>query len=273
MQSALHHLAGTAAGAARRLAAAGLLRRLAGGAAALALSGCALVGGEPDVAAEADPALAERDARIAALESEVRTVRSENEKLSRRLAELQKDSRAAPGAENPPPPALKDDAVRPLAAAPPGTAPEIRPETVIAAADASAALASSPAKPVDPAPRLVQPTFASKEEIFENEAGDAIRTASVLFGVHLASYRHEAEARTGWVKLQQDFPDELGLLEPRLERVDIEGRGEFLRLVGGAFASEAKASALCERLRAKSAYCAVARFAGEKLLRDEPALR
>lgn len=250
-----------------------LIRQVAGVAAALAASGCALFEGKPDFAAETAPEIVQRDARIASLESELEAVRSRYDELARKLAAVQEDDRSSVAAEGPPPPELKDGSGMGPAATTASAAPEIKPETVVAAADAGRALASAPAKPVDAAPRLVQPTFASDEEIFENEAGDAIPTTSVLFGVHLASYRHEAEARTGWVKLQQDFPDELGLLEPRLERVVIEGRGEFLRLVGGGFASEDKASALCLKLRAKSAYCAVAGFAGEKLSRPDTALR
>jgi hypothetical protein len=240
--------------------------------AALALQGCALFGADPELAAAPPADIVERDARIAALEGELQSAKSRNAELERRLAELQKGEKSAAAAPDVARPELKDEPGLAVATAPSAT-PEIKPESVVAAADAGQALASAPAKPVEAAPRLVQPTFASDEEIFENEAGDAIETASVLFGVHLASYRHEAEARAGWGKLQQDFPDELGLLEPRLERVVIEGRGAFLRLVGGGFANEEKASALCARLRAKSAYCAVAGFAGEKLARPDTALR
>lgn len=51
---------------------------------------------------------------------------------------------------------------------------------MVAAADAGNALAAAPAAAVQPSPRLVQPTFASEETVFENEANDSIKTASVL---------------------------------------------------------------------------------------------
>jgi flagellar basal-body rod protein FlgF len=38
------------------------------------------------------------------------------------------------------------------------------------------------------------------------------------------------EARTGWRKLQRENPDELGLLEPRIEGVDVEGPGYETRV-------------------------------------------
>jgi len=120
--------------------------------------------------------------------------------------------------------------------------------------------------PVQSSPRLVQPTFASTDAVFESEAGsDDIKTASVLFGVHLASYRRIESAREGWRKLQRENPDELGLLEPRIEAVNIAKKGVFLRLIGGGFSSEEKAAALCASLEPKSVYCAVTDFAGEKL--------
>ena len=245
-------------------------RRIAGVAAAacLNLAGCGLIEKEMGLVA-APPVPDPRDERIAALETELAAAAGENAELQKKLAEVEKAARTAALAEGAAlePPTLKEDTpIVPTAEAasiePP---PEIRPETVVAAADADRALAGAPAKPVETSPRLVQPTFASQEAVFENEAGDGIETASVLFGVHLASYRHTDEARAGWVKLQRDFPDALGLLEPRLERVEIEGKGEFLRLIGGGFASEEKAAALCATLKSAGVYCAVAGFEGERL--------
>lgn len=239
-----------------------------------ALAGCAMFDKKVDVAAEETPAVEERDTRIASLETELEAAKAQNAELSKKLAALQQTAKLAAEPTNLSPPELKEGAsASATATQSPTIAPDIKADAVVAAADAGRALASAPSKPVESSPRLVQPSFASDDEIFENEAGDGIKTSSVLYGVHLASYRHEVEARAGWSKLQHDFPDELGLLEPRLEKVEIEGRGEFLRLVGGGFASQDKAAALCAKLRAKSAYCAVASFAGEKLSRPETALR
>jgi hypothetical protein len=206
---------------------------------------------------------------IAALRDEVEALRAEKAELEQRLAQTemtraaQGDPTAAQAAEDPslpPAPALVDG---------PGagvTAEPLKPESVVAAAEAGTALKNAPDKPVNPAPRLVQPSFSSEEEaVFENEAAGVIRTASVLYGVHLASYRGIEEARAGWSKLQRENPDELGLLEPRIEEVDIEGRGKFLRLIGGGFSSREKAEALCKRLEAKSVYCVVSDFGGQKL--------
>ena len=120
--------------------------------------------------------------------------------------------------------------------------------------------------PVAEAPRLVQPTFASTDDVFENEAIDDIQTASVLFGVHLASYRKVEEAREGWRILQRENPDELGLLEPRIETVNLAEKGVFMRLIGGGFASQEKANELCAQLKLKGLYCSVAGFKRRSLV-------
>ena len=101
--------------------------------------------------------------------------------------------------------------------------------------------------------------------MFENEAEGDIKTQSVLFGVHLASYRKMDEARAGWRQLQRENPEELGLLEPRVEEISVEGKGQFLRLIGGGFASRDKAEALCGQIKAKGLFCTVESFEGERL--------
>jgi len=141
--------------------------------------------------------------------------------------------------------------------------------TVVAAADADQALADAPA-PVEQAPRLVQQSFADDDTVFENEApAGNLRVSSVLYGVHLASYKTMEKARSGWGELQRNFPNELGLLEPRVEKIDIPERGVFLRLIGGGFSSELKATSLCKQLKNKGRYCAVAGFGGKRLFLAE----
>lgn len=216
----------------------------------LALSACSALGGKPDVAGVAAEAATVQEARAAELEAEVADLKERNAELEKQVAALQQKS--VPDAAE--------------TAAPVAMRPGVKPETVIARADAGQALANAPAKPVQPSPRLVQPTFASEQEtVFENEAPGALKMESVLFGVHLASYRAESDAKAGWRRLQRDNPDELGLLEPRIEFVTIEGRGNFIRLIGGGFSTQEKAAALCATLQAKDLYCGVTSFGGQRL--------
>ncbi|GAB4521423.1 MAG: hypothetical protein Kow00133_08380 [Amphiplicatus sp.] len=234
--------------------------------AAMVLSACASLRGDDvaDVTGDSVDEINWAFARTAELEAEVARLAEENARLSRKLAALEAAAREAEEAASAAAEAPEDASL----AAPPGPPPQAK--NVVAAPGARDALAGAPV-PVDPSPRLVQPSFASAEDaVFENEAANGdIPVASVLYGVHLASYRGVDEARAGWRKLQRENPDELGLLEPRVAEVTLEERGAFLRLIGGGFSSEEKAAALCARLKAKGVYCAVAGFDGERLSLSE----
>ncbi len=215
-------------------------------------------------AVELDAVKAER----VGLQAEVEKLQAEKSRLEAQLADATKKAArvaaagAAPDAASAQPQAVPKPAAAEPAEKPLSTAPAA---PVVAAPNADASLPGAPV-PVDEQPRLVQPRFASTEEIFENEAANPeIKLTSVLWGVHLASYRRMEEAGAGWAKLQRENPDELGLLEPRIERVAIEGKGAYLRLVGGGFSSREKAKALCDELALKGVFCRVANFGGERL--------
>jgi hypothetical protein len=204
------------------------------------------------------------ETRVAALSTENETLKSQVAELEKKLSQTQRAValRDAQIAALPKPGTPKAELKPAITATKPAsTAPA---DPVVAAANADAALPEARAA-VDAAPRLVQPTFSSAETTFENEAQGDIKVASILWGVHLASYRRAEEASAGWRKLQRDYPDELGLLEPRIERISITGKGIFLRLVGGGFSSRDKADALCASLSSKGVFCRVANFGGDRL--------
>ncbi len=145
------------------------------------------------------------------------------------------------------------------------TAPKPVQRPVISAPDPEQDLANAD-DAIQEAPRLVQPTFANAESSFENEAvSDEIELSSVLWGVHLDSYRKKEDARSGWQELQRKNPDELGLLEPRVENVTIAGQGAYLRLIAGGFSAEGTAKKLCKNLTSRGQYCRVVGFSGEHL--------
>ncbi len=245
-------------GAAKQVFAAALL---------MLAQGCAVLSGKPDpdlVAAHEDQLRVAR-AEVGALQAEVEKLSAAKESLETKLAELERKSRlAALGPAQPAP----EDALKegPPATATADKSPSTAPANpIVALPNAEVSLPDAPV-PVDESPRLVQPSFASTGQIFENEAAsDEIKMTSVLWGVHLASYRHAEEASAGWKKLQRENPDELGLLEPRIEKVSIEGKGEYLRLVGGGFSSREIAKALCDKLASKGVFCRIANFGGDRL--------
>ncbi len=215
-------------------------------------------------------------ARANALEFEVGRLKAENARLSNQVLDLQRENetllaQAEPTDQIGDPDALREGSVQ---ASNEIVVPTPQPQQNAVVDTANAPELKQSDVPVEEAPRLVQPTFASTEAVFENEAGeDEIATESVLFGVHLASYRNLPEAREGWQKLQRENPDELGLLEPRLETVSLPEKGVFLRLIGGGFSSEDKASALCASLKERDLYCSVSGFQGQKLSLAIPQLR
>ena len=230
------------------------------------LSACStFTGGGDGAVSGADDAYS--NPREIEAQTKVARLQTENARLANRVLELQREndrlqkaSAAAAAAvsraevEQPSAPAETAVALR---------EPEVLQQPVVDNPDTPEM--TNTEVPVEPAPRLTQPTFESTDAVFENEASSESRSPAVLFGVHLASYRQEDEAREGWSKLQRENPDELGLLEPRLETVQVPERGSFLRLIGGGLSSREKAEALCSNLKDKGLYCAVSDFSGERL--------
>lgn len=89
---------------------------------------------------------------------------------------------------------------------------------------------------------------------------------SVLFAVHVASYRSEAAATRGWAVLRSASPDAFAGLEPRVEQVDLGARGVFLRLKAGPLSNRAEAEARCAALQRSGYYCQIVDFTGQALL-------
>jgi len=77
------------------------------------------------------------------------------------------------------------------------------------------------------------------------------------YGIHLASYGSEANARQGWAVLQARYPD---LLEDKtfaLRPVDLGDRGVFVRLIAVPFPDSPSAGTACRDLQHRAQYCAV----------------
>lgn len=227
------------------------------------ISACSTFSGQPKAPIVDSSALETAQTQMAALQVEVSRLKSENARLANQLLDIQREqAREALAAEQ----QAQEENSQQASTDKQLPVPDPQPlANAVVDSGSDPALAQTDV-PVETAPRLVQPAFASNETVFENEADEnAIETTSVLFGVHLASYRANDEAREGWRKLQRDNPDELGLLEPRVENVVVEDKGVFLRLIGGGFSSQARAAALCEVLKDKGQFCSVVGFSGQRL--------
>lgn len=228
------------------------------------LTACSTLMGGDETASGADDAYS--NPREIEAQTKVARLQTENARLANRVLELQRENDQLRKARVAAAAAAQQVAEQSMAPAETAVAlrePEVLQQPVVDNPDTPEM--TNTEVPVEPAPRLTQPTFESTDAVFENEAHSETRSPSVLFGVHLASYRKEDEAREGWSKLQRENPDELGLLEPRLEMVDVAERGSFLRLIGGGLSSREKAEALCSNLKTKGLYCSVSDFSGERL--------
>jgi len=210
-------------------------------------------------------ALAEMSAKTEQLKDVVDELRAENQKLRQVITALETRQRQS-AAENAN--AGEDDSGDSISAAL-EEEPEIaltvpaEPKTPEAVIVAGTEALETVEVPVESTPRLVEPSFVAVDTVFENEAVDVnLETTSLLFGVHLASYRSPEDAALRWREFQEKYPDQLGLLEPRVQAIAIEGRGEYHRLIVGGFASRGKADALCDNLRTSKLYCEVMPFSG-----------
>ncbi len=90
-------------------------------------------------------------------------------------------------------------------------------------------------------------------------------TRSVLYAVHLASYREDAEASAGWRRLRAQAGPALADLAPRVEAADLGAQGIYVRLKAGPLPNPAAARARCARLKALGLYCQLTDFHGEGL--------
>jgi cell division septation protein DedD len=209
--------------------------------------------------------------RAIEMQTKLARLQTENARLANRVLELQRENESLKRASKDAAAEESEQVEEETLTAPQDTAVALRdpqsetaPKPVVDNPEAPEMAKSE--VPVESAPRLTQPTFASTDAVFENEA-ETVATApmAALYGVHLASYRKAREARDGWRKLQRENPDELGLLEPRVDAVDVPEKGLFLRLIGGGLSSREKAEALCSNLKTKGLFCSVSEFSGERL--------
>lgn len=87
---------------------------------------------------------------------------------------------------------------------------------------------------------------------------------SLRHGIHLASYRLEENAVSGWQALQAAHPVLVGL-QARLEARDLGERGIFLRLKAGPFDTHGEAQSACASLGEAAEYCLPVDFTGNPL--------
>ncbi len=85
------------------------------------------------------------------------------------------------------------------------------------------------------------------------------------YGLHLASYRAEEDARRGWDVLTGEHPALLLPLDPQGVWVTLPEQGDFVRLLAGPFPDEDSAFDTCGRLEAEGTFCSVVPYDGTPL--------
>jgi cell division septation protein DedD len=74
-------------------------------------------------------------------------------------------------------------------------------------------------------------------------------------GVHIGSFKTQAQAEKDWESLKKKHSDVLGKLQPSYSKADIKGKGTFIRLKAGPMASSKAAKDACVKLKAKKQFC------------------
>lgn len=88
-------------------------------------------------------------------------------------------------------------------------------------------------------------------------AGGATARPSARFRIQVGAMRTEAEAREGWEKVKRKHGDVLGGLAANYSRIEVPGKGEFVRIQAGPLPDAAAARDACARLAKGGTGCLV----------------
>jgi hypothetical protein len=218
------------------------------------------------------PPRAEQDAEIARLETQVRRLAADRDRLAERVASLEHNIEDMTGSINRQaapaiPPMLSKVPVP--AISPPGTADpkqSAKEPTTFESAKPQAE-ASSPDQSPPAAPEQAPPTSPSAAVPMPPvRVAAAPATAPVPpkseFGVALAGASSVDIMRLQWVALKANYGPLLAGLRPIAAR-EQHGSTTHYRLVAGPLPNYAAAARLCARLNAAHAACHAGKFAGE----------
>lgn len=216
----------------------------------------ALVLPAADVAAVQIPPPAIPNQEIAELKDTVRALAADRERLSNRVATLERTLDDVTGsirriAEKPPEPIKPEaakEAIKEAAAPPPVIAP---PATISAAAPESKPATASTPPPMQVLVPLPPVRVASAPM---PEAVDA-PPAKADIGVDLGGANTPEALRVRWSAVKANYGPMLGILKPVMVMHERTPGVPNYRLVVGPLASQAAATALCARLIAARALC------------------
>ncbi|WP_341704765.1 SPOR domain-containing protein [Ferrovibrio sp.] len=135
--------------------------------------------------------------------------------------------------------------------------------TPVPAAGQTAPKPAEPPKAAETRPAESKPAESKPAEkpAARPAADEPAKTASLAAPggtgrVQLASLKDQDDAQRTWGVLQKKFPELQGLT-PAYEKVEIPGKGTFVRLQVGPLKDRSAAQALCQQLAAKNQGCIV----------------
>lgn len=82
------------------------------------------------------------------------------------------------------------------------------------------------------------------------------KSMQAALGLHLASYRSQQAAESGWRTISGKYASQLGDLNSTIRRVNLgAGKGTFYRLLAGPLADRGQANTICQQLKRSNQYC------------------
>ena len=109
------------------------------------------------------------------------------------------------------------------------------------------------AAPAAPAAKTPNVAHAALSSVPPTAGGDALGP----YALHLASVRNSADTEKEWRRLVKLYDLRSDLIARTPERVDVEGKGTFYRVLRGSYASKAAADTACAVVEARGAHCTV----------------
>lgn len=89
------------------------------------------------------------------------------------------------------------------------------------------------------------------------QAPDQNKPAQATFWVQIASFKSFEALEMGWYNISRQNPELSSRLMPRVESLDIAGKGRFHRLYAGGYATKADANQTCKALRNVELSCVI----------------
>jgi len=75
------------------------------------------------------------------------------------------------------------------------------------------------------------------------------------YAAHVSSLKSQKQAENEWAKISSAHGDILESIDPIYKKIDIPGKGIFIRLYAGVWPSKAEAQDICRKLKARNLYC------------------